>query len=314
MLGEFLVSEEGRKEVKLNKASATFKVAYYFYIDYLFDRVVRLFEYKNLPKTMPKKEIELRLVSYGYCFVSNKPHKDLYVYGGSLANFTGVYYDEPLWFNYRCPNKSGTLICENDKDGVLINNNSTRNSLIRLIHNYAILLAHTEVTLVNQLINLRSDVIPVCSNENQANAVRKYRSDIANGRQTPIVDSMMLGIQWEDGANKVSGLINETYQLRQDLMTNFYHDIGVKTAFNKQTIQLSSEISANDELLNLNLDDLLNSRKDGIDRVNSKYGTNIEVDIAKCLRFDMEMQKLEFSSNLKNINGIGGIDSEVFDK
>ena len=57
--------------------------------------------------------------------------------------------------------------------------------------------------------------------------------------------------------------------------------------YNPKKAQVNSEeLESNDQLLLIQLDDMLEARKQGLERVNNLYGTNISVNINS--RFNIE--------------------------
>ena len=189
-LNEFLVTDEGRKITKLAKDSCTYNVKYAYWRDSLFERVMKLFVWENTGNLKPK-EIEQRLILNGHCGIAN--------YQGELTAFYGSFYgvtkymDE--WTNYivRCPiytaeKKIGT-------DVIVIDNNSLRNPTFELVHHYATMLAHTEVSLINCLINTRdSGGVPIASTEKQKASIKEYQNQIFNGKYGVVTDVGNLGI------------------------------------------------------------------------------------------------------------------------
>ena len=56
-------------------------------------------------------------------------------------------------------------------------------------------------------------------------------------------------------------------------------DIGVKTGLEKRSNTVAEEAQADTPSLLINLDDMLNERKEGFDRVNKHFGTTWTVEL-----------------------------------
>ena len=69
-------------------------------------------------------------------------------------------------------------------------------------------------------------------------------------------------------------------------MDSFYNDIGVKTGYSKKGNMIQEEVEANDSMLLLNISDMLDSRKKGVEKVNAMYGTNWSVKLAEGLEIN----------------------------
>ena len=62
----------------------------------------------------------------------------------------------------------------------------------------------------------------------------------------------------------------------------FFRDIGVKMEQNVKRAQLTTEeVTADDQLLIINIKDMLKERREGLERVNRHFGLNITVDISE---------------------------------
>ena len=292
-LNEFLVTDEGRKITKLAKDSCTYNVKYAYWRDSLFERVMKLFVWENTGDLKPK-EIEQRLILNGHCGIAN--------YQGELTAFYGSFYgvtkymDE--WTNYivRCPiytaeKKIGT-------DVVVIDNNSLRNPTFELVHHYATMLAHTEVSLINCLINTRdSGGVPIASTEKQKASIKEYQNQIFNGKYGVVTDVGNLGITYAGSDRKTQQDLIDIMETREKLIKSFYSDIGVRSAFEKRNNTVQAEVEADTSLLLLNLADMLRCREKACEEVNKLFGTNWSVHVAKEIDYGAENQRIQFDTS-----------------
>ena len=292
-LNEFLVTDEGRKITKLAKDSCTYNVKYAYWRDSLFERVMKLFVWENTGNLKPK-EIEQRLILNGHCGIAN--------YQGELTAFYGSFYgvtkymDE--WTNYivRCPiytaeKKIGT-------DVVVIDNNSLRNPTFELVHHYATMLAHTEVSLINCLINTRdSGGVPIASTEKQKASIKEYQNQIFNGKYGVVTDVGNLGITYAGSDRKTQQDLIDIMETREKLIKSFYSDIGVRSAFEKRNNTVQAEVEADTSLLLLNLADMLRCREKACKEVNKLFGTNWSVHVAKEIDYGAENQRIQFDTS-----------------
>ena len=284
-LQDFLKTDEGMKVSKLNKASCTYGFFYNYWRDMLFERIIRLFVWSGVEESgIPVKEIETRLHLRGFCAITkgvkgSKPDDLTAVF----ADFFGVtkYYDEWENITYHCPIDSGQR--KIDKDCVIINNNELRNPTFMLVHHYATLLGHVEVTLINALINVRdAGGVPIAGTEKQKQAVMHYLGKLFNGEYDCIADPSLM--------HTMQSII-DIYQTRERILKSFYNDIGVRTAVEKRANVVTPEITANDGLLQLNISDMLKERQEGAERVNRLYGTNWTVKIADEIQYGEENEQ-----------------------
>ena len=69
------------------------------------------------------------------------------------------------------------------------------------------------------------------------------------------------------------------WNARQRILADFLSDIGIKSGIDKRSNSVSDEVNADTPALLVNLDDMLDCRKEGFDRVNRHYGTNWTVEL-----------------------------------
>ena len=289
-LGTFLNTDEGRKITTLAKESCTYNVKYGYWRDALFERVMKLFVWENTGDLKPK-EIEQRLILKGHCGIAE--------YKGELTAFYGSFYgvtkymDE--WTNYivRCPIYTGEK--KIGTDVVVIDNNSLRNPTFELVHHYATMLAHTEVSLINCLINARdSGGVPIASTEKQKASIREYQNQLFNGKYGVVTDIGNLGVTYAGSDRKTQQDLIDIMETREKLIKSFYSDIGVRSAFEKRNNTVQAEVEADTSLLLLNLADMLKCRERACEEVNKLFGTNWSVHVAREIDYGAENQRIQF--------------------
>ena len=310
MFLEYLDTDEGRKISKLARESSTFNVGYKYWRELLFERIMRLFVWEGTDDdNILPKEIEQRLLLAGHCGIA-KYKGELTAFFGSFFGVT-KYIDE--WKNYtvRCPIYSGKKNI--DKDVVVINNNSLRNPAFMLVHHYAIMLAHTEVTLINCLVNARdAGGVPVVSTEKQKQSITEYQGKIFNGQYGVVTDIGNLGIDYMGADRRTTQNIMDIMEVREKLIKSFYSDIGVRSAFEKRNNTVQAEVEADTSLLLLNLSDMLKSREKGAEKVNKLFGTNWTVHIAEEIDYGSENERTQFDTMTEvHVNEKEGDSNEV---
>ena len=294
-LEEYVENKEGSKVLKLARESTTYNRGYMYWRDALFERVMRLFVWEGTGELKPK-EIEQRLHIAGHCGITKiNGEKELTAMFGTFYGVT-KYIDEFTNYMVRCPIYSGKRTM--GKDVVVINNNSLRNATYYLIHHYAVLLAHTEVTLVNELVNARdSGGIPIASTEKQKASILDYQGKVYNGQYGVVSDMGMLGVNYAGTDRKTAQNIMDIIEVREKLIKSFYSDIGVRSAFEKRNNTVQAEVEADTSLLLLNLSDMLDCRKKACEEVNDMFGTNWSVHVAEEIDYGAENQRTMFDSN-----------------
>ena len=293
-LSELKKEQDSNEIFTYAKQSCTYKAYYEYWIEQLFERIMRLFVWENTDDVEPK-EIEERLLLQGHCGITKiLGEKEL---TAMFGNFYGVskYVDDKPYYMVRCPLYSGSRTI--GKDIVVIRNNSLKNSTYSLVHHYATLLAHNEVTLVDTLINVRDGGgIPIATTEKQKQSIIAYQSKVFNGQYGVVTDIGNLGLQYIGSDRKTHQNIMDIVTTREKILKSFYSDIGVRSAFEKRSNSVEAEVEADTSLLLLNLSDMLDSRKKGAEEGNKLFGTNWNVHIAKEIDYSTENQRVAFNS------------------
>lgn len=287
-------STEGKEISKLARESCTYNAYYVYWRDELFERIMRLFVWENTYTMednkvigIKPKEIEQRLLLQGHCGIAVLPGEtELTAFFG---NFYGVskYLDERPEYMCRCPIWAGSK--KIGEDIVVIDNNAIRNSAYDLVHHYATLLAHAEVTLIDVLVNARdAGGIPVAVTEKQKQSIAQYQGKIFNGQYGIVTDIGNLGLNYVGTDRKTTQNVMDIHQIREKLLKSFYSDIGVRSAFEKRSNSVEAEVEADTSLLLLNLADMIDSREKGAEAVNDMFGTNWSVHIAEEIDYGTE--------------------------
>lgn len=291
-LQDLFSTETGQRMNKWARENSTFNACYMYWREQLFERIMRLFVWENTDVVKPK-EIEQRLLINGHCGIAE--------YKGELTaffgSFNGVtkYQDEWTHYNVWCPiyadrKKIGT-------DVIVIDNTSIRNSAMALIHHYAVMLGHTEVTLVNLLVNARdAGGVPIAATEKQKQSIHSYLAKLFNGQYGVVTDTGSLGVTYAGSDRKTQQELMKVMETREKLIKSFYSDIGVRSAFEKRNNTVMAEVEADTSLLLLNLSDMLHCREAGADAVNNRFGTNWKVHVAEEIDYNAENARMQFDT------------------
>lgn len=245
-----------------------------------------IFEYENLPESLPNREIESNLMLTGHCFV--------FPYKGELVTTVTSIYGFDKYYN---PTKAtyaqavlGSRSNINIEDYAIIYNSSLRDnvlniksdgSLLTFIQRYARQLADIESTINIYMTNMRLTSIPVATNDNIKGSIRKFFDMLSLGKKeivvdTPIIESFR---QVDITTKHTNDTLTDLLLCRDKILEMFYRDIGVKFRNNKRANMTESEVESDNQVLLISLDDMLKQRERGVAEVNNKYGTNITVSI-----------------------------------
>lgn len=281
--------------------ACTYPAFYRYWRENLFERIIRLFVWENTGNLDPK-EIEERNILQGFAVISQLPNEEeLTAFFGSMFGPT-KYFDEWKQVNINCPIYSGTRTI--GRDAIIINNSALRNPSYMHVHHYATMLAHTEVTLIDMLVEARdSGGVPIVKNEKQLQSVRSYLKKRFIGKVgDAVTDSGFMGIEFAGSDRKTSQDIQGILETRNKLLRCFYSDIGVRATFEKRSNVNSMEIDGDTSMLLLNVSDMIRQREKAAEEVNKLYGTNWSVHIAEEIDYEKENQVEELEEEKEESN------------
>lgn len=259
-----------------------------------------MFEYENLPATIPHIALERLLQWCGSCAIwrvpaSHRPvgygpsfnysslnvqtDSDLYAFKYTLADAPDPY-DEPYQVVITSPGFSPTIseTLEINKDVVIIRNDTNYRGLYQLHKKYSELLAEAEISLRSTLLVLRDELLFIAKTEKQRREVERYIASRDLGEPSFIM-SNDLGTPLETIAqNTHSNSVELAVNGLQAIKAAWYNEIGLNPSFSmKREYTSAQEIDTNTDLLMPIIDDMYESRCIGIENVNALFGTNISV-------------------------------------
>lgn len=292
--------------------ACTYPAFYRYWTNELFERLMRIFVWEDTYELengiivgIDPKQIESRLILKGFCAISKLKESDeeLTAFFGSMFGPT-KYYDEWKQVNVHCPIYAGTRII--DKDAVIINNTPVRTPTFMHVHHYATMLAHSEVTLIDMLVDARDNGgVPVASTQKQFESIRAYQNKRFNGKYGVVTDLGGLGVDYAGSDRKTSQSVLDVLEARNKLVRSFYSDIGVRSAFEKKSNVNSLEIDGNDSVLEFNISTMLHQRELACEKVNDIFGTNWSVHVAEEIdyeKIDEEQQQQMFMQQQANFS------------
>lgn len=266
------------------------ETGYNYWFNKLLLRCMSIFNWNNLPETLPEREIELNILLTGHCVIF-KHHDEIVTQCTQLFNNQDSIYYYPNKAIYSNPKiKSDTL-----KIGVnaeIIYNTPLQDNIFYLpsdggmltfISRYARMLADIESTLNIYTVNERLVSFPTASNDNTKNSLVRFFEKLAIGRREIISDNSIV----EQFRNvdvvrtNIKDGVNDWIIARDKILEQFYRDIGVKMYNPKKAQVTEDEIESNSQVLLISLKDLLKERQQGVERVNKMFGTNITVEISE---------------------------------
>jgi len=254
----------------------------------LFNILLDMFEYENLPKGIEKRDIEINLILSGHAtFVPLKngeifvPHTQIYGYD-KYYNPTSCVFANPV-INDSKELKIG-IDCE------VVYNSSLKDSILYIkadsglntfIARYSRQLSDIESTINIYTVNARLVSIPVANDDATKQSLVQFFKNLVFGKRAIVTDSSIIENFRNVDINRTSinDGVNDWLIARDKILEQFYRDLGVRMNNPKKAQVNEEEIESNDQMLLISTDDMLKSRKDGLEKVNNMFGTNITVKL-----------------------------------
>lgn len=263
---------------------------------YAINKLESMFEYSGLPDSIPKKWLEYYLMCNGNCFIT-KYNDVLYAFVGGVGGVPDVYY-QPTIYTVSNPYLNLSAEYKIDIDGILVRNDSVMRGMLPIIYKYGSLLTETDLTTRTALINLRMYNLISASDDNTKKSADEYLNKILNGEIAIIGENPFFdGVKMHTSANNANYL-TQIIEMNQYIKASFYNEIGLNANYNlkREYISTSENTLADDILLPL-CDDMLAERKEGIEKVNNMFGTNISVEFSSVWKTNSSQNIKELKEN-----------------
>ncbi len=278
--------------VKMNKYLKTMydvadvKTGFDYWYFKLLNLVMNIFEYKNLPTGISKRDLELNLLITGHAVVLAKRDGSLFTPITNLFGYDEYY--QPVWAVFANPvvitSKKYTI----GEDCEVIYNNSLQDSVFYVkadgglntfIQRYARQLADVESTINIYTVNERMSSIPVSDDNAVIESLKQFFRNLTAGKRGIVSDNSIIEKFRNVDINRtgIKDGINDWLIARDKILEQFYRDLGVRMTNQKKAQVNTDEIESNDQLLLISTDDMLKTRKKGLEKVNDMFGTSIEV-------------------------------------
>ena len=261
---------------------------YNYYVDYLYEKLIRIFKYENLPDTIPRDALENYILTFGYGGITkaNIDGEEILVAVPCTKYGVGLYpMYEPL-AQYCTPLIQGTDL-KVGIDIVIVKNNSYQISCDNIVKRYARQLADFDATINILTSNTRMAVLPSFDNEESAESYKAVMVANRLGQVDTVLDKSFIqkGTFTPFANLGTTAKINDVVSARNEILRTFLSEIGITTANDKRERMVVDEVNVNSQMLLFNVADMLECRKRAIDEVNALYGTNITVDLSDEYKF-----------------------------
>ena len=291
------------------------------YFTYLLARCLRMFEYKNLPDTIPADIFDRYVMMNGVACVGKDQNDDLRVFFGNWGGEYDVYYRPSLfivsnphieggekegWFHQYTvfPRSKSTK-----QDGVLMRNDTAWFGLSPLLTRYSALFAENILTIRTADVMLRIIALLSAPSDEEFASAMEYIKALENGKLKAVGDNPFFdGIKLQSPPSNNGSYLTQFIELHQYLKGSFYNEIGLSANYNmkREAIGKGESTLDNDSLLPL-CENMLLCRREDWRKVNELFGTEVEVDFSSSWKENQVQRNIELLSQLEEVGATGAV-------
>lgn len=253
-----------------------------YYVRYLFQKIISVYEFRNIPDWWAENYFKYVLFGYGYIAVFDTDKYGVIPQECSLSDTHTIFY-QPSDVLIANP-VLGEKRLKIGKDCELIKLQPDYAGVMDIVTVYADLMAVALETANINLMNSKASFIFMAQNKAEAETYKKLYDELAGGKPFAIVSKTLMN---EDGSKNWDFFIQNvgqnyiTDRILNDMKTiedQFNTKIGIPNANTQKRERLiSSEVMANDIDTKALVNVWLDTMKNDLEKVNERYGLDIEV-------------------------------------
>lgn len=284
------------------------------YVKYMVNRSLAMFQYHDLPDTIPQEELE-KMLQCGGLAVWYKHNNELYVFNANLGG-EGDVYNRPTKAIISNPYLKLNKECVIDEDCILMLNDSLAVGLIPMYQKYCTIINETDISLILGTVNKRIQILLSANDDNTVASAKQFIKNIEDGKLGVIAESKLFDSLKTNSVStsQINGL-QEVWELQQFLKASMYNEIGLNANWNNKREKLnSSEVEMNTDNLYPLVDNMLDCRRKALEKVNEMFGTNITVEFNSSWDYRVfngeSIHNVETEINMNELDTTSEIDNE----
>lgn len=261
------------------------------YVRYFLARLQSMFKYEGLPDTIPAKWFEHYLLCNGNCIIA-RVNDQLYALTGGMGNDATPYYIPAGYIvaNPWLQTEGGTLSKQywtetidingerHEQDAVIIFNDTYSQGVLPMLNRYCSQLVENDISLNIADILVRATINMSAADDKTKASAELYLKRLRDGNLGVIAEKPFI-----DGLNVrefhyVAQSITPLIEYHQYIKASLFNELGLNSNYNMKRESINSnESQLNDDMLHPLVDNMLKERREGIQRVNEFFGTDITV-------------------------------------
>lgn len=245
----------------------------------MLNKSLTMFEWKNLPDTLPAVEIEKQLQTNGYSIIA-KVQGNIYAFQGGFSGQDPYNQPTKAIVNNPSLNYNGTFTINDDC--VIIKNDDMQQGLIHIYNKYGTLLIENQITMLMTDYNYRIPFTISSKDDSTTQSAREYLQKVIDGSlgvigEAKLFDALKVTPTNNKGVNSFADL----YGYQQFIEAQLNNTIGLATNNNMKRERLTTnEIEVNKNASYPLIDNMLRNRKQAVEKINKMFDLDINVEFS----------------------------------
>ena len=245
----------------------------------MLNKSLTMFEWKNLPDTLPAVEIEKQLQTNGYSIIA-KVEGNVYAFQGGFSGQDPYNQPTKAIVNNPSLNYNGTFTI--NEDCVVIKNDDMQQGLLHIYNKYGTLLIENQITMLMTDYNYRMPFTISSKDDTTTQSAREYLQKVIDGSlgvigEAKLFDALKVTPTNNKGVNSFADL----YGYQQFIEAQLNNTIGLATNNNMKRERLTTnEIEVNKNASYPLIDNMLRNRKQAVEKINKMFDLDIDVEFS----------------------------------
>lgn len=265
------------------------------------NKSLTMFEWSNLPETIPQVELEKMLQINGYAVIAEYQGK-IYAF---QAGFSGQDpYNQPTKAIVNNPALKNNTTYTIGEDCIVIKNDDMKQGLNGIYEYYGQRLIENQITMLMTDYNLRMPFTISSSDDQTTQSAKMYLKKIIDGSLGVIGEQKLFkALSVTPTNSKQTATFADLYGYQQFIIAQLNNTIGLATNNNMKRERLTTnEIEVNKNASYPLVDNMLKNRQQAVDAINEMFDADISVEYSSIWRGINDNSDNSISDNVNDEN------------
>lgn len=274
------------------------------------NKSLTMFEWSNLPDTIPQVELEKMLQINGYAVIAEYQGK-LYAF---QAGFSGQDpYNQPTKAIVNNPALKNNTTYTIGEDCIVIKNDDMKQGLNGIYEYYGQRLIENQITMLMTDYNLRMPFTISSSDDQTTQSAKMYLKKIIDGSLGVIGEQKLFkALSVTPTNSKQTATFADLYGYQQFIVAQLNNTIGLATNNNMKRERLTTnEIEVNKNASYPLVDNMLKNRQQAVDAINEMFDVDISVEYSSIWRGINDNSDNTISNNGNDENNVAVPNNDI---